>query len=1099
MHKLFTLLLLCLAITTSIFAQKITVQGIIKSTDGTSQPGVNVKVKGATTGTVSDINGNYSISVESTDVLVYSFIGFETVEMSVNGNTKINVILKEASEKLDEVVITAFGIKKEKARLGYSVQEVEGKELVKARDQNPISGLTGKVAGLSVGPSAELLRKPTVMLRGGEVTLYVVDGVPVSSDTWNISPDDIESMSVLKGPTAAALYGSRAQNGAILITTKKGLKHNGVSVEFNSTNVVDQGFLAFPRTQKDYGGGENCIYAFGDGNGGGLNDADYDVWGPKFRGQLIPQYDGAKSTSESYTTTFGDKTYTGNIEPTPYLRRGSDNLKNFMQVGFQTTNNLSVTATGDNYNMRFSLSHSYQSSIIPNNYLNITNLALYGSYNVNKDLKVEANINFNRQYTDNFPDVNYGPNSLIYNVSIWTGADWDVNDPKIKAIWQDGKEDVQSLFCEYTRYHNPWLMVKKWLRGHYKTDIDAYVSANYKINNIFNVNLRSQVSTYSLLRTEKMPYSAHPYGREGNMGDYREDRRDLYDNNTDLQLNFNYTNASSINFSGLIGGNIRTFTYNSNFTSTDYLNVPTIYSFSNSKNELQSTSFNSSMAVYSGYGSMDVTFNKYGTLSLTARMDKSTALLPSSNTSYFYPSVSVSSVLNQYLKLPEIISYLKIRASYAAVRAVPTSETIGTAPFNTITSLGGSASSDIYGYPLDYGSNYYTPYGGPTYALMSKYTISKEYNSEASASYTDNLIDQDIKASNRINYEGGFDLKVLHDRLGLNATVFEYIDGPQILNNTISSASGYTGYYINALKTKMTGMELTFTGTPVKTTRGFKWDATLNWDTHRQTYLELPDGQDTYNTFWKKGDRIDKLYSSAFVRDPNGNIIYSGGTPLSKSVSQFLGYQDNKYRWALINKVSYKNVSLMFQFDGAVGGKMIDYMHNKTMRGGANIETAEGALGAAREIDDQYAGVTSYAGSYIGDGVAVSNGASINYDSKTGDVTNYDELEFIKNTTPALVQAYCSKYYGVSEANLMSKTFSKLREVTLSYDLPASWLSKTRFSRVTLSLVGRNLFYFYGDKRFKDVDLDQYNYSTASTGLQSPTTRRYGFNVNVTF
>jgi TonB-linked SusC/RagA family outer membrane protein len=1108
MNKIFAMFFLMLTLGASAFAQKISVEGTVKSLSGDPLPGVTVVEKGTTNGIITDAQGHYSLNTDPYGILVFSYVGYQTIEKEINKHTVVDMSLSEGEREIEEVVVTALGIKKDKSKLGYSVQEVKGNDLVKARDQNPITGLTGKIAGLSVGQSAEMLRKPTVLLRGNEVTLYVVDGVPISSDTWNISPDDIESYTVLKGPTAAALYGSRAQYGAILISTKKGAGKKGVVVEFNSSNVFDKGFLAFPRTQKEYGGGENCMYAFGDGKGGGLNDNDYDVWGPKFRGQLLPQYDGTYYADQTFTTTFGGTNYTGHIQPTAYVARGKDNLKNFLQTGFQTTNNISVSASGDNYNLRLSLSDSYQKSIIPNMDLNIVNFNVYGAYNVSKRLKVEGNINFNHQFTDNFPDVDYGPNSILYNVAIWTGADWDVNDPKIKAIWQPGKVGTQSIFCEYQRYHNPWFMSYEWLRGHYKTDTYAYAVANYKVNNHMDVNLRSQISTYDLLRTEKMPYSAHPYGREENEGDYREDRRNLFDNNTDLQLNFNYTVANFLNLSGLVGGNIRLFSYNSSFTSTDYLNVPNVYSFSNSKNSVQSTSFRSTMGVYSAYGSMDAGLGKYATVSFTFRADKSSALLPSTNTTYVYPSISVSSVLNQYVKLPEIISYLKLRGSFAAVRSDATSETIGTAPFNTITALGGSASNNIYGYPLGYGNNYLSPYGGPTYNLVTPYGTSKNYDSEASASYSNNLVDQSIQASNRINYEGGFDSKFLNNRIGLNVTAYQYIDGPSILSNSISTASGYDTYYINALKTKKTGLEISLMGTPIKTAQGLQWDIMFNWDTFKDIYAELPSGQETYKTYYKKGDRVDKLYASAFFRSPDGKIIYdAAGKPLSNPVSQYLGNLNGDFRWSIMNRVAYKNVSLSFQFDGNVGGVMLDYMHNKTMRGGANIETAQGALGVARELDDQNAGSSTYKGSYVGDGMVVSNGNAITYDSKTGAITNYDQLGFAANTSTVQVQDFVSKYYGVDESNLMSKTYAKLREVTIGYDLPTKFIQSLHMSKITVSLVGRNLIYFYHDKRFKDVDLDQYNATInttdnsaiTKTGLQSPTTRRFGFNINVVF
>lgn len=1048
----------------------------------------------------SDREGSFTINAAQGSSITVSFVGYNMKSVLVNDGSFLNIVLSAASQQLTDVVVTALGVKKEIKRIGYAIQEVKGEDITKARDPNPFTGLTGKVAGLSVGPSAELLRKPTVLLRGNEISLYVVDGVPISSDTWNISPDDIESFTILKGPTAAALYGSRAQYGAILITTKKGSKNRkGFTVEINSTNSIDKGFLAFPRMQTEYGPGENELYAFGDGKGGGLNDNDYDVWGPKFEGQLIPQYDGEYDPNTTYTTTFpGGRVWTGNIKPTPWVARGANNLKNFLRTGFQTTNNIALTANGDNYNLRFSLSHSYQQSIVPNTELNITDFNVYGSYNPSKRLKIEANLNFNRQYTPNFPDVDYGPNSLIYGIAVWTGADWDVESPDIKNIWQPGKTGTQSVFAEYQRYHNPWLMVKEWMRGHYKTDIYGYVSANYKIDDHLNVNLRTQVTTYNLLRTEKMPYSAHPYGREQNLGDYREDRRDLFESNSDLQLNYNYTVAGFLNLSGLIGASARLFSYNSGWASTDYLSVPEVYSFSNSLNPIQANSFESDMRIYSGYYSLDASLGKYATLSTTGRIDKSSA--SPNQLTYFYPGISVSSVLSDYIQLPKAISFLKIRASYANVKGDATSPTIGVAPFTTITAFGSSPSGQsIYDYPLDYGNNYLSPYGGPDYSLDTPYSSRKPYNNQPAAYANSNLYDPNLKPFTRVNYEEGFDIKFLNNRLGFSATAFQYIDGPQVLANPISTATGYAYYYLNALKTEKTGYELSLSGTPVKT-KNLMWDVLVNWSTYQDKYKELPPGQDVYRTFFHNGDRVDKFYGSAFVKTQDGQIVNDdAGKPLANPVPQFLGYLNGKFQWSIYNKFTYKSFTLGFQFDGNVGGITSDYMRLKTMQGGRNIETVQGAIGKSREDDNDHAGDPDFPGTYVGEGVVVSNGADINFDSETGAILNYDALKFSPNTQVAHVQDYVSKFYGISEANLMSKTYAKLREVTISYDLPQQWLQRGFIQKVSISLVGRNLIYFYGDKRFRDVDLDQYNYSTTGTALQSPTTRRYGLNVNIIF
>ena len=1098
-------------------AQALSISGkITDSITGKPVISASITVRNKNTSAATKTDGTFTIQAALNDELTISYVGYNNKTVVVNGSF-ITVEIAPATAQLNDVVVTALGIRKEVKRIGYSVQEVKGEDLVKARDQNPITGLTGKVAGLSVGPSAELLRKPTVLLRGNEITLYVVDGIPISSDTWNISPDDIESYTILKGPSAAALYGSRAQYGAILITTKKGNKRKGFAIEINSTNSIDAGYLAFPRTQDLYGAGENTYYQFVNGKGGapGGVDGDYDVWGPYFNGQLIPQYDSPVDPA------------TGIRQGTPYVARGKNNLKRFLRTGFQTTDNIALSASGDNYSVRLSASHSYQQSTIPNNWLNITNFNMYTSYNPTKRLRIEANMNYNRQYTPNFPDVDYGPNSLIYNIGIWTGADWDVEAPDIKGEWQPGKVGTQSVFAEYQRYHNPWFQVNEWLRGHYKNDLYGYLSANYKIDDHINTTVRTQVTTYDLLRTEKMPYSAHPYGREGNQGDYREDRRSLFENNTEVLANYNYTVKKSINLSGLVGGNIRTLKYNSDWTSTDYLNVPGVYSFSNSKNPIQASSFSSDLRVLSAYYSLDVSLGKYATISTTGRVDKTSAL--NLHNSYYYPSLSVALPVSDYVRLPTAISFLKVRGSYATVHGDATSSTIGPAPFNSISALGASPSGNsLYDNPLGYGSLYQSPYGGPDYSLASVYSTSKPYNNQTAAYYTSNLYDPNLKTFNRVNYEAGLDVRFIKNRLGFSATGFEYIDGPRILQNPVSSASGFNYYYINALKTKKTGLELSLTGTPIKS-KSLIWDVLINWSTFQDKFTDLPPGQLIYNGYYVTdgsrnqikqnaatngtpdyssyySNRVDAFYGSKFVRTTDGQIINdAGGKPLSVG-GQKLGYLNADFAWSVYNKFNYQGISLGFQFDGSVGGVTVDYMRNKTMRGGRNIETVEGALGEARYKDWLNYGPNNnpgadpaYKGSYIGEGVQISNNGSPDYNSTTGEVTNYKNLSFTPNATPVLVQDYVSKYYNVDEANLMSKTFAKLREVTLGYDLPAALLKGTFMSKVSLSLVGRNLLYFYKDKRFKDVDLDQYNYATSSTQLQSPTVRRYGFNVNIVF
>ncbi len=1088
--------LLCVA--PSVILAQSRISGTV--TDQDKQPLVNVSVliKGTNDGTVTDANGHYTINAAPGKVLVFRFLGFLTQEITVGNQTTINVFLSSDNKLLKEVVISALGVTKATRTLGYATQTVKGDELITARDPNPINGLIGKVSGLQIGATSEVLGVPNITIRGSAVSLFVVDGLPFNSDTFDLSPDDIESYTVLKGPAAAALYGSRAQSGAIIITTKKGDKNKkGISVDLNSSTVINTGFVAFPRVQNQFGPGENEFYEYVNGMGGapGGVDADYDIWGPYFAGQPIPQFDSP--------------VVNGVRQATPWLARGKNNLQNFLRTGFQTNNNVAISDVGDNYNVRFSASQEHQNSYIPSQYLDIGNANVYASFNANSRLKFEASIDFNRQSTDDFPDVQYGPNSIIYELAIWTGADWSVKQPLIKNIWAPGQTNIQQEFEENFRYENPYLLTQIWTRGHYKNDVYGYITGNYKIDNHLNVSLKSQIDTYNLLRTEDMPWSAHPYGRQGAMGDYREDRRDSYENNTLLTLNYNYTIDKFFNLSGLAGTNLRTFKYNSNWTSTDYLNVPAIYSFSNSENPIQSDSFNAAELQLSEFVSMDASFGKYATLSGTIRHEYSSAF--QQPTSYWYPSVSAATVISDYVQLPEAISFLKARVSYANIRGDATSSTIGPAPYNTITAYSGQTVTNsptvnpLFLNPLDYGSVYQTPYNGPTYGLNSFYATGKPYNSQIAGYGPSNLYQNGITTSSRVNYEEGFDIKFLRNRLGLSATAFQYVDGPQILQNPISTATGYQYEYVNALKLKTTGYELSLEGTPVKQTDGgFGWDVLLNWSTFKQIYDQLPQGQSTYNTFFHQGDRTDILYGTAFVRTPQGQIINgSDGEPLVNPVEQNLGHINPDFNWSLDNTLHYRSVSLGFQFDGEVGGSQLDYVHKKMSQGGSDLLTDQGALGAARYQDWLNFGKPGYNGTYVGQGVIISNGVAPNFNSTTGQVLNYGALQYAPNTQTAFVQEYASQYYGVDEANRMSKTYFKLRELTIGYELPKKWLESSFIRKASFSIYGRNLLYFYKDAEFRDVDLDQYsNASPAAggyTGLQSPSVRSYGVNIKLSF
>jgi len=1065
--------------------QRITSGRITSSEDNTPMPGVNVVVKGTTNGTVTDADGSYQISATSAnDVIIFSFVGYTSKEVPIGDLTTLDVVLTPDVKQLNEVVVTALGIEKDAAKLGYAQQKVLGSDLTKAREPNPMNALVGKIAGLTVGASSEMLGRPQMVLRGETNLLIVVDGVPVVSDTWNIPADDIESYTVLKGPNAAALYGSRGQNGAIIISTKKGTKDKrGFAVDFNSSTMVDKGFLTIPKVQDEYGPGEYNAYKFGNdvyGQQGGWNQNDYDVWGPRFNGQLISQYDSPVDPN------------TGIRQGTPWTARGKNNLQRFLQAGILSTNNLALSTSNDKYDLRVSYSHSYQRGIVPTTQLSIDNVNITSGYSITPKLRVESNINYNRQYTPNFPDVNYGPNSMIYNIDIWGGSDWDIND--LKNYWLPGQVGVMQRNYEYYRYNNPWFLAKEWTRGHYKTDIYGYLAVKYTINSWLKASVRTQITSWDLFRNEKFPYGATVYGREQRQGDYREDRRQLFENNTDVLLSINKNVTPNINISGVIGGNLRTYNFNSMYGTTNYLNVPQVYNFANSKNPVSIYNYTAPMQVGSGYYSFDFSYKHFVTLSTTGRLDKYSTFYSGYNTG-FYPSVTASTIISDYVKLPTVISFLKVRASYANVKNAFTQSTIKPAWYT-------SGASN----PIGYGSTYETVYDGPIYN-SNTYTISKPYNNIGAAYYTTVQASSTLKPSSTSSLEGGVDIKLLDNRLGLGVTYFDAIKGPGIVTSQWSESSGFSGGTINGIKTEKKGWEVALSGTAVKS-GNFSWNTAVNWSTYVERYKEFYNGLTSLNgsylnadsrVSYKIGDRVDNLYGYKFFRAPDGQIIHDANGQILQDnrKAQLLGHSNPDYVWSFINTFSYRNFSFNFQLDGRVGGVGVDYLYKKLMQGGREISTVQGAYGDARlaefnqNINNDPNNIPQ---TYIGQGVVASGPLVLDSD---GHATNLNQLTYSPNTVKSSLQDYIGREVGFDERVLISSTFAKLRQVTLTYNLPAAALRKSGLRQASISLVGRNLLYF---AKRTDIDLDQFiGTNLGAQILQSPTLRRYGVNINLTF
>ncbi|MBD8389358.1 SusC/RagA family TonB-linked outer membrane protein [Dysgonomonas sp. BGC7] len=1070
-----------------------------------------IAASGAVTGTVTDENGNYSIKDlkggETYTVRVV-YVGceeaiFKNILLKIGEVYTLDVDLKSSSTQLNEVVVTAMGIKKEVRRLGYSVQEVKGDAVNKVRDANPVNALAGKVAGLSIGASTELLGRPQIVLRGSKDLLFVVDGVPINSDTWNISPDDIESYSVLKGPNAAALYGSRGINGAVVITTKKGLKTgNGEGlgknwlIEFNSTNQMEKGFLTLPESQYEYGRGTGFRYSYGDV----LYDNNQRLpeWGPRFEGQLIKQYDSPWDPTTKVRTA------------TPWLARGKDNFENFVQTGITSTNNIAFSHGGANHSIRMSYTHSYQKGIFPNTKLNGDNFSVGGSYDISDKLSVEGNVNVSVQYTPNIPDVNYGPNSYTYMFKVYGSSDYDIRDLEDIYKGPQGVQDLVQYAPEYGRLNSAWYMAKKWLRSHDKTDIYGHLKLLYKVNKDLNVSLRSQLTTWDQLRTEKVPPSINlndyvPWYYFGWYGDYREDSRKLIENNSDITVNYN-KQLGDWSLSALAGGSLRLFKYHSTWGTTKALVIPGLYSFSNSSNPVLNYNFGSRMQVYSGYYSFDLGYKNYFNVNHTGRVDNLSTLPKGSNT-FFYPSVSLSSIINEYVNLPDFINMLKARISYAQVKGGLTSSSIGSA-FSSIT--GKSLNSGLLGY----GTELQTSYDGPTYANQDVYTIFSYYNGLPSVDFSDVIANPSLEPYSRKSLETGFDIRLFDSRISLDATYFRTVNGPQIYNLNVAPSTGYKYRAINGITTLNQGFEFTLSANILKNEKGLNWNLSGNWSTYKETLKEIYGDETILNLNghnYKKGDRLDALYGRKLVRDGEGNIVHNGGliyqAPTGVSQNGFLGHLNPDFSLGIMNTFTYKNFALSFQIDGRFGGKIYDFVYAQAMNGGTAVETTQGAFGEARQKEwTSLRDNGTVTPSYVGEGVKIVSGTPR---FENGQIANLDELTFAKNDVATTVQSYITGsngLYGNTEYFMIDRSFAKLRELSLSYTLPKSAF-KGFFHSATISLVGRNLLYF---AKRKDMDIDSFpsgfnssdrtaTGSQGSIGLQSATTRRFGFNLNLSF
>lgn len=1010
------------------------IKGLVTDAKMETLPGVSILVKGTNTGTVTGQSGDFSIKAISGDILVLKYIGYKTTEVPVNEENFYKIILEEDNKGLSEVVVTALGIKKEKAKLGYAVQEVQGEALVKAREPNVINSLTGRVAGLNIQNSTDLFQDPQISLRGRK-PLIVIDGIPdQSADLWKINADDIETMSVLKGANASALYGSIGQNGAIMITTKRG-KGKDLSIDVNSSTEFQPSFIRIPKVQTEYGNGFKGKYTYVDGTGGGPEGGGW-IWGPKLD-QKDPSTPSGYYETPQFNSPLDPKT--GKLVPLPFISRGKDNVQDFFRTGIISSNNISITKSSEKGSFRASASHIYQQGIVPNTDLKNTSFNVSGNYKLSDALTMDARISYNRQYTNNFPETGYGPTNYLYNLILWTGADVSVKD--LHNYWVPGKEGIQQRNYNNSYYNNPYFQAYEYLQGYDKDNTFGSMDLNYKISPDFNIQFRNGINEYGLNRTYKEPKSYIGYSNKSR-GQYTVTTGNYFDIASDLIGDYNHTFTEKFKVHAQVGGSNYYRNNKYSTTNTDGLTIPGFYNLSNSTNPVQGTNFLEERRTSSVYGVLDLEFLNGIYLTGTGRNDF-ISTLPTANNSFFYPSVSTSVVVSQFVHLPQWFSYLKARGSWSRVSSATLND------------------------------NAYT------YGYLPSYNKGTTWNNIPALSYGDAVLNGALHPQTSDSWEAGIDTKFFNNRLSLEATYYQAKDYNNIVSIPVSITSGYNSQQENGNTYQRKGLEFVLSGSPIRG-KDFKWNVTANFSKYRRYLKDIYGGAATLN-YLKPGDRTDKIFTSVYQKDPQGNVIYdSNGFPLNDTFQRFIGNQDPDWTYGIENTFNYKNWSLKFLVDGRVGGMMYSTTNQKMWWGGTNPGTVN------HYRDEANAGQATF----VGQGVVVVSGAAT-YDANgniikdtrvyapNGKAVNY--IDYMTNTSNAAYDNY----------NYFSQTFLKLREVTLTWQVPQKWLGKSSVKGISISAVGRNLLLF---SKMPNVDPDP-----AVDNLQTPSTRTYGFNANIKF
>lgn len=1079
----FQLLILCSLMFVSLPAlAQMQVKGTVTAPDGSGIPGVNIAIKDTGGGTITDIDGNYNIQVpDASAVLVFSYVGFESQEIAVGNNSTINIELSEDVTALSEVVVTALGIQREEKSLGYSVGKVGGEEFNRVAQENFLNGMSGKVAGVTInqtggpGSTTSVIIRGAISLSSDNQPLFVVDGVPMTNDFNNVGgfgssnpvdygnaisdldPENIESVSILKGPAAAALYGTRAGNGVVLITTKKAKQGTGMKIDISSSNNFDlpykyldtqkkfaAGYFSF--RPEDVGGG--ALPSVASGLGGG---------GPELnRGYYAIQWNSPLDAN-------------GNPVPTELVAH-PDNVKDFLNdYAFTSTNSVALSNATDNLSYRLGYTNMTHSGLIPNSDLNRHNLSLSSSAKAHEKVTISTNINFVNSYAKNRPAGDRGTNPLQW--AYFTPVEVDINELRDYNIGQGNTIKKVTNDSE-----NPWMLAYDVNNGFNRYQLFGNVMATWEITPKLSLMGRMTLDKIDDTQETKI---GQGYSQEANNGTYGISTSNSLERNMDALLTYEDSFLEDFSLTVSAGGNTRYTKYSNvrnSAQSRSGLVVPNLFTLSNIPfTSLNYSSYLSEQGINSVYGLVNLGWRESIFLDLTYRYDKSSTLAKG----YDYPSASLSVIINEFIEMGRSVDMLKVRAGWAQ------------------------------------SGNDTSPY-----QLQQTYSNSGQWGDAIRLNKPSGLLNPDLVAELQTSIEVGLEAKLFQNRIRFEGTYYTLDNENQIFNVPLAPTTGYTSRFINAGLIQSRGVEINLGGTPIKS-GDFAIDLNLNFTKNATHILELDedipfiqlwDQARVQSRGYAKGSQVsidqfggavisDGLVGTLFSRkvrrvtDPDSEYYMYPLIPDAATDSEWeaattyekIGNANPDFIMGFQPTIRYKNFSLSMTFDWRKGGQFVSqsyryltedkvtnhWFENLNYPGVYDVENP----GPSQELRDwvvanadkliypdrlypvggptpEYGGFPeSWSGITVYDGV-FSPGVVGTYD---GDGNFILTRENLGNPGTVFLPYSVSYPWDIGLANVFDADYVKLREVALNYRFPRSIAQRVMLENIDISVYSRNI------------------------------------------